>query len=289
MRSFRVLLATSCVALLSRALGAQSVDPIAADPAPRDTAFRASFAELALTSGGARMNAFMLVAQGKGPHPLVVLLHGYPGNERNIDIAQALRRAGTNVLYIDYRGSWGSGGTFTFANAQADVAAAVRWARQADTARTYRVDPRRVALVGHSMGGWLALLGTAADPSITCVAALEFADMAREGSDTSFATYTRWLTAPGAPLRGDARAMTASLRAHPEWRLVPNAARIATRPVLLLDDEENPYHADFAAALRGAGARRLTERVWDTDHAFDDRRVELARTVVGWTKTACGF
>ena len=27
---------------------------------------------------------------------------------------QALRRAGTNVLYLDYRGSWGSGGTFTF-------------------------------------------------------------------------------------------------------------------------------------------------------------------------------
>jgi pimeloyl-ACP methyl ester carboxylesterase len=286
MQTRLALLASAC---LATPLAAQRFDPVASDPAPRDTLYPAGFAELALTSGGARLNAFMLLAQGEGPHPLVVLLHGYPGNERNLDVAQALRRAGTNVLYLDYRGSWGSGGTFTFANAQADVAAAVRWARRADTARVYRVDPRRVALVGHSMGGWLAALGAAADPSVACVGILEVGDMAEEGADTSFVTYTRWLTAPGGPLRGDARAMASSARAHPEWKLVPNAAKIASRPILLLDNAENPYHADFASALRQAGARRLTEYVWETSHSFDDMRVELTRTVVSWTKSACGF
>jgi uncharacterized protein len=281
-------LALSLLLLTALPLGAQS-DPVTADPAPRDTLFPATFAELALSSAGSRMNAFMLVAQGEGPHPLVVLLHGYPGNERNLDVAQALRRAGSNVLYFDYRGSWGSGGTFSFANAQADVAAAVRWARQADSARAYRVDPRRVALVGHSMGGWLAALGAAADPSIACVGILEVGDMAQEGADTSFTTYTRWLTSPGGPLRGDARAMTASLRAHPEWKLVPNAPKIASRPILLLDNDQNPYHADFAEALRSAGAKRLTEHVWETDHSFNDMRVELTRTVVSWVRSGCGF
>jgi len=281
--------ATITLSLVASAARGQATDPVTTDPAPRDTLFPATFAELALTSGGARLNAFMLVAQGAGPHPLVVLLHGYPGNERNLDVAQALRRAGTNVLYLDYRGSWGSGGTFSFANAQADVAATLRWARQADTARAYRFDPRRVALVGHSMGGWLALLGAATDPSVACVGAIEFADMAQEGADTSFVSYTKWLTTPGAPLKGDWRAMTASLRAHADWKLAPNASKIATRPVLLLDNDENPYHGDFASALRAAGAKRLTEMVWQTDHSFDDMRVALTRAVVSWTKSGCGF
>ena len=264
-------------------------DVVTDDPTPRDTTYPASMAELALTSGGERLNGFMLVAQGKGPHPLVVLLHGYPGNERNIDIAQALRRSGTNVLYLDYRGSWGSGGEFGFGHAQEDVAAALRWARMPDTARAYRVDPSRIALVGHSMGGWLALLGAARDRGVTCVAGIEFADMVRAGADTSLAAYTRWLTAPGAPLHGDWQAMMAELRDHADWRLTDHAGALADRPVLLLDNRHNGDHAGLAAALRAAGARRLTAEVWDTDHAFNDRRVELTRAVVRWTKSACGF
>src|SRR5919112_488927 len=148
-------------------LGAQAAyDPVTADPPARDSAFPPSVEELALTSAGARMNALMYVAQGKGPHPTVILLHGYPGNERNLDLAQAMRRAGMNVLYFSYRGAWGSGGTFSFANAQEDVAAALRWTRSPEVASKYRVDPSRVALVGHSMGGWLALRGAAADPRV---------------------------------------------------------------------------------------------------------------------------
>jgi hypothetical protein len=36
-------------------------------------------------------------------------LHGFPGNERNFDVAQALRRAGYAALVFHYRGSWGVG------------------------------------------------------------------------------------------------------------------------------------------------------------------------------------
>jgi pimeloyl-ACP methyl ester carboxylesterase len=45
------------------------------------------------------------VASGTGPRPAVVLLHGFPGNERNLDLAQDMRRAGWDVLYLNYRGS----------------------------------------------------------------------------------------------------------------------------------------------------------------------------------------
>src|SRR6188508_3331608 len=73
-------------------------DPVTMDPTARDPAYPAEMAELALESGGERLNAILYVAAGRGPHGVVVLLHGHPGNERNLDVAQAIRRAGFSVL-----------------------------------------------------------------------------------------------------------------------------------------------------------------------------------------------
>src|SRR5688572_28502277 len=73
-------------------------DPVTMDPVARDTAYPAQIAELALESGGERLNAILYVAAGRGPHGVVVLLHGNPGNERNLHVAQAIRRAGYSVL-----------------------------------------------------------------------------------------------------------------------------------------------------------------------------------------------
>lgn len=50
----------------------------------------------------------MYSANGLEKHPTLLLLHGYPGNERNLDIALVVRSHGWNVFYFDYRGFWGS-------------------------------------------------------------------------------------------------------------------------------------------------------------------------------------
>jgi uncharacterized protein len=286
------------ILMIAAPVAAQTRDPATTDPVVRDRAFPPSRAELSFRSGDARLNGFIYLAQGKEPHPTIVLLHGYPGNERNLDLAQAMRRAGMNVLYFNYRGSWGSGGDFSFANAQEDVAAAVRWLRSPEIATKYRVDPRRIALVGHSMGGWLALLGAAQDTSIACVGGLEFADMARQmtairADSAALATrmkYDEWLTEPGAPLHADPRSLEASLEANAtRWDLTTHANELAGHTVLLLDDDKNPDHAAVAAALGKVGARHLTTYVWPTDHTFSDRRIALARTVVGWLRGRCGY
>ena len=41
------------------------------------------------------------IAAGAGPHPTMLLLHGLPGNERNLDLAQAARRAAKVALTVD--------------------------------------------------------------------------------------------------------------------------------------------------------------------------------------------
>lgn len=84
------------------------------DPAP-DRAHPARMEVLHVPSGGVQINAVAYLASGAGTHPTLVLCHGWPGNEKNLDLAQAVRRAGWNVVTFNYRGSWGSAGSFRFA------------------------------------------------------------------------------------------------------------------------------------------------------------------------------
>ena len=129
------------------------------DPA-RDPAFPAHNQQLLIPSHGVGMNALLFVTGGKGPHPTVILMHGLPGNERNLDLAQAIRRAGWDVLTFTYRGAWGSPGDFSIANAMEDTAAALEFARSADGAR-FGIDTRNIVLAGHSMGGATAFMTAA--------------------------------------------------------------------------------------------------------------------------------
>jgi len=70
----------------------------------------------------------------------VILLHGFPGNDRNLDLAQALRRDGFNLLFFIYRGARGSEGTYTFTHVIEDVGAAADFLRA--NAAAYRTDCR---------------------------------------------------------------------------------------------------------------------------------------------------
>ena len=81
----------------------------------------------AIPSHGFNLNALLYSAAGAGPHPTVLLLHRLPSNEQNLDLAQSMRRAGWNVVTLHYRGSWGTPGTFSFANRLEDAAAALAW------------------------------------------------------------------------------------------------------------------------------------------------------------------
>jgi pimeloyl-ACP methyl ester carboxylesterase len=273
-------------------------DPVTTDPAQVDSTYPPSTEELAFESNGSRLNGFFYLAPGKGPHPTVILLHGFPGNERNLDLAQALRRAGMNVLFFSYRGAWGSGGTFSFDHALEDVAAAIAFVRRDSSVAAFRVDPQRVSLLGHSMGGWLALMHAAADSSTACTVALDFWNVGDDGRrmptdrrlDSTVTAYGTWLTGPGGPLRADGggSALAAELKVHGEqWDPVGLAPALARQPLLLISTTANQSHARLVRALRAAQANRLTAVQWKTDHGFSDRRIRLARVVAGWLGQHC--
>ena len=80
-------------------------------------------------------------------------MHGLPGNERNLDLAQAMRRAGWDVLTFTYRGAWGSPGDFSIANAMEDPRRRHSISRAPPMARSSESTPHHIVLAGHSMGG----------------------------------------------------------------------------------------------------------------------------------------
>jgi predicted alpha/beta-fold hydrolase len=100
------------------------------DPILVDADYPPGMSEASFISHGDRLNALHYTANGVGPHPTVLLLHGYPGNEKNLDLAQSLRRAGWNVFFFHYRGAWGSEGDFSFVNSAEDISTALTHLRE---------------------------------------------------------------------------------------------------------------------------------------------------------------
>jgi acetyl esterase/lipase len=105
----------------------------------------------------------LFLPRGRGPHPVVVLIHGgcylaeYQGLAQTSGIAADLARRGYAVWNIEYRklGEPGAGYPGTFL----DVADAVDRIRV--EAPKHRLDTLRVMAVGHSAGGHLALWAAA--------------------------------------------------------------------------------------------------------------------------------
>lgn len=108
----------------------------------------------------------ILIPKGDGPFPGAVLCHGMGTDHRAMrPSAQRLVRQGIATLTFDFRGHGKSDG-FLDGDLAQDVIAALKILRC-----HVKVDPSRIALVGHSMGA-IAALNAAA--SITNIRALVF-------------------------------------------------------------------------------------------------------------------
>jgi pimeloyl-ACP methyl ester carboxylesterase len=266
---------------------------ITADPEP-DKTNPAAMQTFQLPSHGALLNAFVYVAAGVGPHPTVILLHGFPGNERNLDLAQSIRRAGWNVLYFNYRGSWGSPGDFSFTHCIEDAQSAIAYLRDDTKAAKLRSDPNTIVLIGHSMGGFVALQTGALDRDIKAVVTISAADLGTnrvpavpDQRDLFAKGLAAGLAAEGmAPLAGVSPQMLASevLANADKWNFVVLAPKFATRPLLVItsDDGLTAPNDAFVDAAKKSGNREVNTVHIPTDHSYSDHRIALQQTVLDW-------
>lgn len=273
--------------LLAAAANAAPVPrAVVADP-PRDAAHPAHNQQLLIPSHGSAMNALLFVTGGAGPHPTVILMHGLPGNERNLDLAQAIRSSGWDVLTFTYRGAWGSAGDFSISHAIDDTAAALAFARSPAGAKL-GIDPHHIVLAGHSMGGATATITAAGASGLD---GLILIDAWNPALGTSKGAVTRAQLVAGFDdfghsLHGATPETVADevIAKRAGWDLVALAPKLASMPILSVSAKYGlaSRNESLTAALRKAGDSQVTAVEMDTDHSFSDHRMALSSVVVGW-------
>src|SRR5260370_39491606 len=99
----RALINVGAAVFAASSVTAQVPRAISADQ-PRDSVHPARMEELHIPSGGVNINGVVYIASGPGAHPAFIFFHALPGNEKNLDLAQAVLRARLKAITVHYRG-----------------------------------------------------------------------------------------------------------------------------------------------------------------------------------------
>jgi acetyl esterase len=223
---------------------------------------------------GTRVTADVVVPRGKGPHPVLVYLHGggwvggSPASHRKLGYRFA--EAGFLVFNVDYR----LAPEHPFPAPFEDSVDAIRFAARA--ARTYGGDPARLAVGGDSAGGNLtaaavaALAGEEGAPRVGAVLLIygvfDFAMISRTGSAAGEVAERMMELMIGSYLgreRGDA------LLRDPRASPIHAAAKLPPAYVLCgtADNLLEQAHA-ITEQLAAAGIPHEKEIVADMPHGF---------------------
>jgi uncharacterized protein len=235
-----------------------------------------------IDSGGNRLLGTLYLARGGEPKPTVLLLHGCPGLEKNLDLAVTLRDRGWNSLVFHYRGCWGSAGRYDLRTVPDDVNAAIGY-----LAGCRLVDPDRIVTVGHSMGGWAAILAAAADWRLRAVAV--YGAAARLGAALTLSPdqvdreFVRFLATTPQDFEAQCAEVARRMDAFDA------VAAISPRPLLVVHGTEDrwvPVAQARELRARAGPACRYVE-VDGADHAFSWHRAVLRDLIAGWLDETC--
>jgi len=269
------------------------------DP-PADPAHPASGKGVQFQSHGVLINAQIYRPAGEGAHPTVVLLHGLPGNEQNLDLAQAMRRSGWTVISFHYRGSWGSGGTYSLKNGIEDTRALLALLSEPATARSWGVDSSRIVLVGHSYGGYVAARAAVDAPALLGVVLIAPWDISFDRRAWAPLTPARRLSVGLAAFDDVDGRLTGATAASlidevmhegAQFDLSKLAARLAGRKLLIVTatrDDDDDKAIGLLSSLEHEHAEHVTAEIMDTDHGFNDHRIALQAAVVRWLTSLTG-
>lgn len=263
------------------------------DPAIDDEDYPMDMHQVVIPSGAERMYGVLFTAAGAGPHPLLVLLHGFPGNESNFDLAHAVRRLGFHVLTFHYRGTWGSDGDFSFTGMLNDIRTAYHWAMTEAVRSTYGIDGDRVFLGGNSLGGYAALKVAAGLPDLKgCFALAPYSletvcseAMDAEG-EQALRTFFEECLIP-VKSRGAAYLMRELQQFGDYFSLNGAAEPLATKPILFIVSAADPVappetHAGPLLKALSALGGKVEYCALETCHGFQSKRLEMIERVADW-------
>lgn len=282
-RSFAVV--AVALSLSGLALRAQQVPAAIYTDPPHNLQHPARMEVLHIPSGDVKINGVAYLVAGVGVHPTFVLLHGLPGNEKNLDLAQAVRRSGWNAITFNYRGSWGSPGVFRFAQNLEDADAVLAFLRDPANAAALGIDTMHLVLAGHSMGGWVTVHTAAHDHRLRGAVLISAADMAAVG-DSPRAQAVAHMADDMESLAGTTpEQMADEIIAHKDtWKFAAAYDGLASVPMLVITSNDGlaPMNDALVAAVRARCNRNVVAVHLPTDHSYSDQRIALESVVIRW-------
>jgi len=150
------------------------------------------------------------------------------------------------------------------------------------------VDPGRIAVLGHSLGGWAAIVTAAAEPRLRAVAVYgapaRLGEALRLSPDQVNAEFTRFLATTPEEFASQAAVVAERTDA------LAAAGAIGPRPLLVVHgtaDRWVPVTQARELRERAGSCCRYVE-VEGADHAFSWHRAELADLMLGWLRGLTG-
>ncbi len=270
-------------------------NPVTNDPPAGNYEFRASMQPIIFNSCNQKLLGTLFIPQSNKPEGLIVLLHGYPGNENNFDIAHMLRRQGYNVIVFHYRGTWGSENTFSFKNCFEDVENVIECIYNSDFAKQYNIDIENISLVGHSMGGFAAIFTANKFSFIKNIVAfgtfnfgilrilLDTVPQAKDTALTYLSTGCQMLNCPDPNFLFDEIISNSD-----NWNIENMIENFKEKKLLLIGakfDSVAPIDFHFSPIVKKAinfELKNFDYHLLETGHSFSNSRIKLMQLISNW-------
>lgn len=119
--------------------------------------------EITFGNGSVKLQGELIIPEGRGPFPCIILTHGSGPEKREANLGIAGLFAGNGIaafvydkrFVVEQKDRWQDDSFTNYANDAIEAAHTV--------ARETTIDPMRIGIYGHSQGGWVAPLAASQD------------------------------------------------------------------------------------------------------------------------------
>lgn len=218
----------------------------------------------------------------EGRHPAVVICHGYPGDTKNMDLAEEIAFNGYVVLIFYYQGAWGSQGDYSLQYLAPSTRSALKYLKSLEY-----VDTDKVGLISHSMGA-VALTNTMKEDrslktGILMSPASDFSSWNEEARLETMIQGLMFLAAGKLTnltedsIKTDLQVVAESLNPVDEVKKV-NAPLM----VVVGSNDTVTKPSDCKKVYENANEPKEWVEIPGADHSFTEHRIPLQKTVIRW-------
>jgi dienelactone hydrolase len=216
-----------------------------------------------------------------GRYPAVALCHGFPGDERNTDLAEEMAFKGMVFLIFYYRGAWESEGEYSFRWLEVSARDALRHLKGLPY-----VDPDRVGVIGYSLGTLPAVV-TMGEGLVKAGAFMSpFADYGMLAPDevVDYAASVNFEAGRGKLNAPSVESYRDDIVWVREERNILTLIKGVEVPVLFVvgsaDKLLPPEHSEALYEAANEPKKRVV--IEAANHLYSDHRIPLIQTVMAW-------